>query len=155
MTGAAINRDNTGLHFSSPHELKSVGRSWPLSNSINERELSVSPLSGRVAGTFAQDRGSWMPSSLNPFLNIMSSTHLFKGPVLPIQIPPNAQREAQPGVVNTANNLWFMEWTHLESNKIGRELFLNEKDLDIRWNDLVLKEEIGSGMCFFFAEWIT
>ncbi|KAF7148308.1 hypothetical protein RHSIM_Rhsim03G0106200 [Rhododendron simsii] len=147
-SGAAINRDNTGLHFSSPHELKSVGRSWPLSNSINERELSVSPLSGRVAGTFARDRGSWMPRSLNPFLNIISSTPLFKGPVLPIQIPPNAQREAQPGVVDTANNLRFMESTHLESNKIGRELFLNEKDLEIRWNDLVLKEKIGSGMCF-------
>ncbi|KAI8563497.1 hypothetical protein RHMOL_Rhmol03G0115000 [Rhododendron molle] len=155
MTGAAINRDNTGLHFSSPHELKSVGRSLPLSNSINESELSVSPLSGRVAGTFAQDRGSWMPSSLNPFLNIISSAHLFNGPVLPIQIPPNAQREAQPGVVDTANNLRFMESTHLESNKIGRELFLNEKDLDIRWNDLVLKEKIGSGSfgTVHLAEW--
>ncbi|XP_058204990.1 serine/threonine-protein kinase CTR1-like [Rhododendron vialii] len=154
-SGAAINRDNAGLHFSSPHELKSVGRSWPLSNSINERKLSVSPLSGRVAGTFAQDRGSWIPSSLNPFLNIISSTHLFKGPVLPIQIPPNAQREAQPGVVDTANNLRFMESTHLESNKIGRELFLNEKDLDIRWNDLVLKEKIGSGSfgTVHLAEW--
>lgn len=142
MTGAAINRDNTDLHVSCPHEVKSAGRSWPLSNSINERELPVSPLSERIVGTLTQDRSSWMPSSLSPFLNIISSTHLFKGPVLPIQIPPNAQREAQPFVVNTPNNLRFME-----SSKIGRELFLNGKDLDIRWNDLVLKEKIGSGGC--------
>ncbi|KAG5557071.1 hypothetical protein RHGRI_007358 [Rhododendron griersonianum] len=37
----------------------------------------------------------------------------------------------------------------------GRELFLNEKDLDIRWNDLVLKEKIGSGSfgTVHLAEW--
>lgn len=89
------------------------------------------------------------------------SPHLLKGPVLPIQIPPSGQREAQPVeafsylMPDTAYSLRLAESNHIATSKPGRELFLNKNDLDIRWDDLVLKEKIGSGSfgIVHLAEW--
>ncbi|KAL7248032.1 hypothetical protein ACSBR2_002850 [Camellia fascicularis] len=114
----------------------------------------LSPLLGRAGWTITHDTDFQMQNSFNPFLNVISSTHLGKGPLLPSQILRNGYREAQPTLAfsdlrpETDNNVRFMESNYLatrEPPSHGHYFSLDEEDLDIQWCDLVLKEKIGSG----------
>ncbi|GMP22419.1 hypothetical protein CsSME_00000462 [Camellia sinensis var. sinensis] len=153
-SGTSISQDNTDPQVTKPHEMKNFDRNNPISNSSNDHELSVSPLPGRAGWTITHDRDFQMQNSFNPFLNVLSSTHLAKGPVLPSQILRNGYREAQPTLAfsdlrpETDNNVRFMESNYLatrEPPSHGHDFSLDEEDLDIQWSDLVLKEKIGSG----------
>ncbi|KAF5959336.1 hypothetical protein HYC85_000545 [Camellia sinensis] len=153
-SGTSFSQDNTDPQVTKPHEMKNFDRNNPISNSSNDHELSVSPLPGRAGWTITHDRDFQMQNSFNPFLNVLSSTHLAKGPVLPSQILRNGYREAQPTLAfsdlrpETDNNVRFMESNYLatrEPPSHGHDFSLDEEDLDIQWSDLVLKEKIGSG----------
>ena len=64
-----------------------------------------------------------------------------------------AIREAQPVLAfpdlrsDTANYLRFAESNHLATSNSSDDFFHNEEDLEIPWNEIVLEEEIGSGIC--------
>lgn len=108
-----------------------------ISNNNNEiPQLSLPPI---VAWPSHNNRESGLLKSFNPSQDIVSS-------VSPVQDPIPSKHNPPPHValpdhrVDTVKDVRF-----IEQSVASREISLDIEDLDIPWNELILKERIGAG----------
>lgn len=92
-------------------------------------------ITGHIDHPGAKDGDSQLFKSCNPAQNIVHSTTVVNDPAI-------GRRDALRDSVKTSR---FLEGSQLVSSKPSNELNLDIDDLDIPWNDLVLKERIGAG----------
>lgn len=125
------------------------------STNISESQLPLPPKGGRTSG---HDRDFELFKSCNPTQNMTHSTNMVKDPNPLKHIQPIGHRDAQPGLssidqrVDASKDLRFTESGRLVPGKPSKEFTFDVDDLDIPWNDLVLKEKIGAGICFLLLE---
>lgn len=115
---------------------------------ISESHLPLPPKGGRTSG---QDRDFELFKSCNPPQNMTHSINIVKDPNPLKHIQPTGHRDAQPHLasidqrVDASNDLRFTESGQLVPGKPSKDFTFDVDDLDIPWNDLVLKERIGAG----------
>lgn len=118
------------------------------STNISESQLPLPPKGGRTSG---HDRDFELFNSCNPTQNMTHSINMVKDPNPLKHIQPIGHRDAQPGLssidqrVDASKDLRFSESGQLVPGKPSKEFTFDVDDLDIPWNDLVLKEKIGAG----------
>lgn len=118
------------------------------STNISESQLPLPPKGGRTSG---HDRDFELFNSCNPTQNMTHSINMVKDPNPLKHIQPIGHRDAQPGLssidqrVDASKDLRFTESGRLVPGKPSKEFTFDVDDLDIPWNDLVLKEKIGAG----------
>ncbi|KAK9194222.1 hypothetical protein WN944_004925 [Citrus x changshan-huyou] len=118
------------------------------STNISESQLPLPPKGGRTSG---HDRDFELFKSCNPTQNMTHSINMVKDPNPLKHIQPIGHRDAQPGLssidqrVDASKDLRFTESGRLVPGKPSKEFTFDVDDLDIPWNDLVLKEKIGAG----------
>lgn len=118
------------------------------STNISESQLPLPPKGGRTSG---HDRDFELFKSCNPTQNMTHSINMVKDPNPLKHIQPIGHRDAQPGLssidqrVDASKDLRFSESGQLVPGKPSKEFTFDVDDLDIPWNDLVLKEKIGAG----------
>ncbi|KAH9674826.1 serine/threonine-protein kinase CTR1 [Citrus sinensis] len=101
--------------------------------------------------TSGHDRDFELFNSCNPTQNMTHSINMVKDPNPLKHIQPIGHRDAQPGLssidqrVDASKDLRFSESGQLVPGKPSKEFTFDVDDLDIPWNDLVLKEKIGAG----------
>lgn len=136
MLGAVAD-GNSVFSFPESFDVKCRDRNNPKSNSNDSNRSSRRSLYPQVPRLRTQDQGSETFKSSNPPHNIIDPTDMGRDP-LPTPSPStNSNADAIEG-------RRFSE-TQLMSIQASRELGLDMEDLDIPWDDLVLKERIGSG----------
>lgn len=84
------------------------------------------------------------PQLFNPSQNIVHTPGMVKDPIPLKRIPPIGHRDVSR--VDTTKGSRFVEGVQLVPSKPSKELTFDIEDLDIPWNDLVLKERIGAGI---------
>lgn len=125
----------------------------------NSGEISQSHLPPKASRTKVRDRDSHHFNAYIPG-NIISSAHMVKNPVPLNHTPHIGHRDLQPLIsvsdprLDTVEDQRFLEGSQLASTRPSRELTLDVEDLNIPWNDLVLKERIGAGNSLPLV-WIT
>lgn len=125
------------------------------STNISESQLPLPPKGGRTSG---HDRDFELFNSCNPTQNMTHSINMVKDPNPLKHNQPIGHRDAQPGLssidqrVDASKDLRFSESGQLVPGKPSKEFTFDVDDLDIPWNDLVLKEKIGAGICFLLLE---
>ena len=92
---------------------------------------------GKVGQPGAQDRDSQPFKTCVPSQNIMQSTPVVKGPSV-----------GHGDVAECVKNSRFGDGGHLVTSMPSHEFGLDVEDLNIPWNDLVIKERIGAGISF-------
>ncbi|XP_044492468.1 serine/threonine-protein kinase CTR1 [Mangifera indica] len=118
------------------------------SSSISESQYDLPPKGGRPS---AHDRDTELFKSCNPTQNIIHSMNSVNDPIPLKHIPPIGHRDGQPRlalpdqIVDKAKDLRFLEGAQLIPGKPSKDFSLDVEELDIPWNDLVLKERIGAG----------
>lgn len=121
------------------------------SSSISESQYDLPPKGGRPS---AHDRDTELFKSCNPTQNIIHSMNSVNDPIPLKHIPPIGHRDGQPRlalpdqIVDKAKDLRFLEGAQLIPGKPSKDFSLDVEELDIPWNDLVLKERIGAGISF-------
>ncbi|KAH9738420.1 serine/threonine-protein kinase CTR1 [Citrus sinensis] len=114
----------------------------------HDPQLPLPPKGGRTSG---HDRDFELFKSCNPTQNMTHSINMVKDPNPLKHIQPIGHRDAQPGLssidqrVDASKDLRFTESGRLVPGKPSKEFTFDVDDLDIPWNDLVLKEKIGAG----------
>ncbi|KAL9425256.1 hypothetical protein AB3S75_032237 [Citrus x aurantiifolia] len=118
------------------------------STNISESQLPLPPKGGRTSG---HDRDFELFESCKPTQNMTHSINMVKDPNPLKHVLPIGHRDAQPGLssidqrVDASKDLRFTESGQLVPGKPSKEFTFDVDDLDIPWNDLVLKEKIGAG----------
>ncbi|KAJ8754131.1 hypothetical protein K2173_002029 [Erythroxylum novogranatense] len=96
-----------------------------------------------------QERDSQLSKPYNPSHNAKQSINMTKDPIPAKHIPSTGHRHVQPvlsyEMVNTSKDSRFFDSSQLVSSKQSKELSHDVEDLDIPWDDLILKERIGAG----------
>lgn len=154
MTGTAIDQDeNISLRLSKEKNL--------VSTSSNNHQASLSPLLQGLAQNITPDKDLQVLNSSSLFLILINSKNLVEeGSFPPSCILTIGCRDVNLISIyfnpktDTTNNLSFVWKNQSGKSKSSGELHLEEEDLDVPWNELVLKEKIGAGI-FLFILWRT
>ncbi|KAK9196832.1 hypothetical protein WN943_004965 [Citrus x changshan-huyou] len=151
-TGSAAEGEESAKFSMYPKPSNKMGteRNNPVqfSTNISESQLPLPPKGGRTSG---HDRDFELFNSCNPTQNMTHSINMVKDPNPLKHIQPIGHRDAQPGLssidqrVDASKDLRFSESGQLVPGKPSKEFTFDVDDLDIPWNDLVLKEKIGAG----------
>lgn len=151
-TGSAAEGEESAKFSMYPKPSNKMGteRNNPVqfSTNISESQLPLPPKGGRTSG---HDRDFELFKSCNPTQNMTHSINMVKDPNPLKHIQPIGHRDAQPGLssidqrVDASKDLRFTESGRLVPGKPSKEFTFDVDDLDIPWNDLVLKEKIGAG----------
>lgn len=157
LSGSVVEEDNTEFSmYRKQPDKKGTERNnlVQFSGNISESQLPLPPKGGR---TSAHDRDSELFKSCIPTQNMIHSMNMVKDPNPLQHILPIGHREAQPRLslidqrVDTSKGLRFTESGQLVPSNPSKEFTLDVEDLDIPWNDLVIKERIGAGICFLLT----
>ncbi|KAH9674825.1 serine/threonine-protein kinase CTR1 [Citrus sinensis] len=150
-TGSAAEGEESAKFSMYPKPSNKMGteRNNPVqfSTNISESQLPLPPKGGRTSG---HDRDFELFNSCNPTQNMTHSINMVKDPNPLKHIQPIGHRDAQPGLssidqrVDASKDLRFSESGQLVPGKPSKEFTFDVDDLDIPWNDLVLKEKIGA-----------
>ncbi|KAL9428013.1 hypothetical protein AB3S75_030072 [Citrus x aurantiifolia] len=151
-TGSAAEGEESAKFSMYPKPSNKMGteRNNPMqfSTNISESQLPLPPKGGRTSG---HDRDFELFKSCNPTQNMTHSINMVKDPNPLKHIQPIGHRDAQPGLssidqrVDASKDLRFTESGQFVPGKPSKEFTFDVDDLDIPWNDLVLKEKIGAG----------
>lgn len=128
----------------------SMDKSSAVPSSSNRDEVSRLPLPSINAWNKGCDKGSQLPAKYHP-PNMSISMSQEKDLIHLKNVPPIryvdahliAISEARTDTIN--DQRYFEGVGRLAPAKPSRGLVLDVEDLDIPWNDLVLKERIGAG----------
>ncbi|KAI5319155.1 hypothetical protein L3X38_038863 [Prunus dulcis] len=136
--GSAVDEDNKEFSMY-PKQLDrkiTDGNNLLLVSSLNDN----TSMYAKVSQPSFEDRN---PQLFNPSQNIVHTPGMVKDPIPLKRIPPIGHRDVSR--VDTTKGSRFVEGVQLVPSKPSKELTFDIEDLDIPWNDLVLKDRIGAG----------
>uniref|UniRef100_A0A2P2L5V9 non-specific serine/threonine protein kinase n=2 Tax=Rhizophora mucronata TaxID=61149 RepID=A0A2P2L5V9_RHIMU len=119
--------------------------------SSKNSEDSVSPLVNGADMNIIHGMNMQVLKSSIPQLDIINSKHLVRGQIMPSPMLSTRHGHASPVSIfanpkhDRTDIMWSMEENKSVISNSSSELHLEDKDFDIQWSDLTLKEEIGAG----------
>lgn len=131
-------------------DISSMDRGCAVPSSSNRDEVSRLPVPPINAWKKRCNKGSQLPALYHP-PNILTSMSQEKDLIPLKNVPPIRYGDAQLITISEArtdtinDKRYFEGGGRLAPAKPSRKLVLDVEDLDIPWNDLVLKERIGAG----------